>query len=83
MTSFELTVVAAIPLASGVAPESRDRLLSLLAVAIAAGRAAGALASPALFVAGGMALNGLVAAGAALGAALLLSRIHDHRERSR
>ena len=83
VTSFELTVVAAIPLASGLAPESRDRLLSLLAVAIALGRAAGALASPALFVAGGMALSGLAAAGGSLGAVVLLSGVHDDRQRSR
>jgi predicted MFS family arabinose efflux permease len=77
VTSFELTVVAAIPLASGLAPESRDRLLSLLAVAIALGRAAGALLAPSLFVAGGMGLNGAVAAGGAVVAAVLLSRINE------
>jgi predicted MFS family arabinose efflux permease len=77
VTSFELTVVAAIPLASGLAPESRDRLLSLMAVAIALGRAVGALLAPALFITGGIALNGAVAAGGAVVSAVLLSRMDD------
>jgi MFS transporter, DHA1 family, inner membrane transport protein len=75
VAAFEVTIVAAIPLASELAPESRDRLLSLLAVAIALGRAIGALLAPPLFVAGGIALNGVVAAGGVAAAAALLGRL--------
>jgi predicted MFS family arabinose efflux permease len=75
VAAFEVTIVAAVPLASEVAPESRDRLLSLFSVAVALGRAVGALAAPPLYAAGGIALNGLVAAAGALAAAAILGRL--------
>jgi len=72
---FEITIVATIPLVTGIAGDSRERLLSLVAaVSVLAGGAA-ALMAPQLFAVGGMGLCGLVAAGCALTGAALLSRI--------
>ncbi|MDQ3028568.1 MAG: hypothetical protein M3R09_00755, partial [Actinomycetota bacterium] len=72
---FEITVVATIPFVTGLAGDSRERLLSLVAgVSVLAGGAA-ALMAPQLFAVGGMGLCGLVAAGCALAGAALLSRI--------
>jgi len=72
---FEITVVATIPFVTGLAGDSRERLLSLVAaVSVLAGGAA-ALMAPQLFAVGGMGLCGLVAAGCALTGAALLSRL--------
>jgi predicted MFS family arabinose efflux permease len=75
VAAFEVTLVAALPLASELAPESRDRLLSLFSVASSTGRVLGALAASPLFVTGGIALNGIVAAGGVLVGAAVLWRI--------
>lgn len=76
---FELTIVAAIPLAAGFAPEARDRMLSSLAFCVATGRVLGALAGPRLFAAGGIALNGAAAAALSLAAAAAVVRLKAHR----
>ncbi|HEU4487931.1 MAG TPA: MFS transporter [Actinomycetota bacterium] len=77
IASFEVTIVATIPLVSELAAESRDRLLSLLAVAVALGRASGALVAPALFAAGGIGLAGAVSSALALAALLLVGGVHS------
>jgi predicted MFS family arabinose efflux permease len=56
IAAFEVTIVATIPFVSELAAESRDRLLSLLAVAIALGRASGALLAQPLYSLGGIGL---------------------------
>lgn len=79
VASFELTIVSAIPLAAGFAPEARDRMLSALAFCVAAGRVLGALVGPRLFATGGIALNGAVAAALTVAAAATLARLRAHR----
>jgi DHA1 family inner membrane transport protein len=77
IASFEVTIVAAIPFVSELAPAARDRLLSLLAVTIAAGRALGAVMGHPLYSAGGIALVGAVAAVCVILASLLLLRVPE------
>jgi MFS transporter, DHA1 family, inner membrane transport protein len=72
---FEITIVATVPFVTGIAGESRERLLSLVSAVSVAATGAAALAGPQLFARGGMALCGLVAAGCALAGAAVLSRI--------
>jgi predicted MFS family arabinose efflux permease len=76
--SFEVTVVAAIPFASEMATDARERFLSLFTVMIATGRAAGALIAQPIFTAGGIGLVGLVSAACVGIAALLLLRVKEH-----
>jgi predicted MFS family arabinose efflux permease len=71
IASFEVTIVAAIPFASEMATEARERLLSLFAVMIATGRAVGALIAQPLFTTGGIGLVGVVSA-VCVGVAALL-----------
>ncbi|CAN5672476.1 MFS transporter [soil metagenome] len=78
IASFEVTVVAAIPFASEMATEARERLLSLFAVMIATGRAIGALIAQPLFTTGGIGLVGLVSAVCVGIAALLLLGVEEH-----
>jgi predicted MFS family arabinose efflux permease len=78
IAAFEVTVVAAIPFASELAVESRERLLSMFTVMIAVGRAIGALAAQPLFAAGGIGRAGLVSAGCVALAALLLTQVGEH-----
>lgn len=78
IASFEVTVVAAIPFASEMAPEARERLLSLLAVMIATGRVGGALVAQPLFSSGGIGLVGFVSAVCVAVAALLLLGVPEH-----
>ena len=78
IASFEVTIVAAIPFASELATEARDRLLSLFAVMIATGRAVGALIAQPLFTTGGIGLVGLVSAVCVAVAALLLLGVEEH-----
>lgn len=75
LLSFEVTIVATIPLVSELATESRDRLLSLLAVLFCLGRVVGALIAQPIYSAGGIAASGWAAAGCCLLAALLLLRV--------
>lgn len=69
---FEITVVATIPLVTGLAPEARERLLALLFTATAAGRALGDVLAGPLYELGGIGANGAAAAVAALLAVGLL-----------
>lgn len=77
--AFEVTIVATIPLVSELAVESRDRLLALMIAAIAVGRTVGAFIGPSLYQAGGVGLNGLVAAACTLLAALALTQVPSPR----
>jgi len=78
IASFEVTVVAAIPFASEMATDARERFLSLFTVMIATGRAAGALIGQPIFTAGGIGLVGLVSAACVGIAALLLLGVKEH-----
>jgi predicted MFS family arabinose efflux permease len=75
--AFEVTIVAAIPFVSELAVDARDRLLSLLAVTIAMGRAIGALGGQALYASGGIRGVGVVSTGCVGLASLLLLRVSD------
>ncbi|MBA2311947.1 MAG: MFS transporter [Actinobacteria bacterium] len=81
IVAFEVTIVATIPFVSELAVESRDRLLSLLSVAIALGRGGGAVVALALYESGGMTLAGLSSAGLAVLSGLLIVRIEDPQSR--
>jgi predicted MFS family arabinose efflux permease len=72
---FEITIVATVPLVTGIAGDSRERLLSLVVAVSVLASGAAALIGPQLFAVGGMGLCGLVAAGCALTGAGVLSRI--------
>lgn len=75
---YEVTIVATVPLMTELSTVARDRLISLMAVAISAGRVVGALAGPWIFGHGGIALAGVVAAACALAAAaVLLAAVRD------
>ncbi|MPZ91137.1 MAG: MFS transporter [Actinobacteria bacterium] len=78
IASFEVTIVAAIPFATEMATEARERLLSLFAVMIATGRAVGALIAQPLFTTGGIGLVGVVSAVCVGIAALLLLGVEEH-----
>ncbi len=75
LLSFEVTIVATIPLVSELATESRDRLLSLLAVLFCLGRVVGALIAQPIYSTGGIAASGWAAAGCCVVATLLLLRV--------
>ncbi|MFN2488144.1 MAG: MFS transporter [Actinomycetota bacterium] len=79
IAAFEVTIVAAIPFVSELAT-ARDRLLSLLAVTIAVGRALGALVGQPLFAAGGIGLVGFVSAACVAVSAVLLLEVEEPRE---
>jgi predicted MFS family arabinose efflux permease len=74
IAAFEVTIVATIPFVSELAAESRDRLLSLLAVAIALGRASGALLAQPLYSLGGIGLAASMSALCVLIALFLIQR---------
>src|SRR5919106_2188544 len=78
IASVEVTIVAAIPFASEMATEARERLLSLFTVMIATGRAVGALIAQPLFTTGGIGLVGVVSAVCVGIAALLLLGVEEH-----
>lgn len=78
ISSFEVTIVAAIPFASELAVAARDRLLSLFAVMIALGRALGAVVAQPLYSTGGIGLVGAVSAGCVMMAILLLLAVEEH-----
>ncbi|MGI8576309.1 MAG: MFS transporter [Egibacteraceae bacterium] len=69
---FEITIVATIPLVTGLAPEARERLLALLLTATAVGRATGDVLAGPLYELGGIGANGVAAAVTVLLAAGLL-----------
>jgi predicted MFS family arabinose efflux permease len=68
---YEFAIVAAFPLASGVAPTMRGTFLALCGASISVGRTIGSSVAEPLRRAGGMGLNGGMAAAGILGAALL------------
>jgi predicted MFS family arabinose efflux permease len=78
IASFEVTIVAAIPFASEMATEARERLLSLFTVMIAMGRVVGALIAQPLFTTGGIGRVGVVSAVCVGVAALLLLGVEEH-----
>ena len=78
IASFEVTIVAAIPFVSELTVVARDRLMSMLAVMLALGRAVGALVAQPLFSAGGIGLAGLASALLVTAAALLLLPVEEH-----
>jgi MFS transporter, DHA1 family, inner membrane transport protein len=77
IAAFEVTVVATIPFVSELAIESRDRLLSLLTVCIALGRAGGAIVAQPIYASGGITRVGVVAATCSLLAAMMIVRIAE------
>lgn len=84
LLGFELTIVAAIPLASEIHPRARARYLALLVVAVGVGRTVGAAVGPPLFSTLGIAGPALVAvAGNVLGLVVLLVAVHERLPGSR
>lgn len=75
LIGFEVTIVAAIPFVSELAVEARDRLLSLMVLVIAIGRAIGGVAAPPLYALGGITASGVAAAVCAVVAGLLILRV--------
>jgi len=75
LVGFEITIVAAIPFVSELAVESRDRLLSLMVLVIAIGRAIGAVVAPPLYAVGGITASGVAAAACVVLAGLLILRV--------
>lgn len=71
--TFEFTVVASLPLVSELAPDVRGTLMSANVAALSAGRMLGSLTAAALWLAGGMRLNGTVSAAAMLASLLVLT----------
>ena len=80
--AFEVTIVAALPFASELAADARDRVLSMVVVMIAVGRAIGALAAQPLYSAGGIGLAGLTSAACAALAAIILLGVKEHEPAS-
>ncbi|MGH2734930.1 MAG: MFS transporter [Actinomycetota bacterium] len=78
IAAFEVTIVAAIPFASELAVDARERLLSIFAVMVAGGRAVGALASQPLFSTGGIELVGVASAACVAVSGVLLVGVSEH-----
>lgn len=78
IAAFEVTIVAAIPFASELAVDARERLLSIFAVMVAGGRAIGALASQPLFSTGGIELVGVASAACVAVSGVLLVGVSEH-----
>lgn len=72
---FELGIVAAIPLASEMAPGARASFLALFGTALLMGRFLGSLVGPSLYLAHGIGANALVTVGCYLVAGLMLVRL--------
>lgn len=70
--AFEFTIVSTLPLVSELAPATRGTLMALNVAALSAGRMVGAITATPLWLRGGMPLNGITSAGAALAALLIL-----------
>lgn len=78
LLGFELTIVAAIPLASELHPAARSRYLALFVVAVGLGRTVGAAVGPSLFAALTIAGPAIVAVGTnLLGLLVLLALVHE------
>lgn len=82
IVAFEVTIVAAIPFASELTVEARERVLALFAVMISLGRAAGALVAQPIYAEGGIGLVGLASAGCVLVAAIMMGRVAEHAARA-
>lgn len=78
IAAFEITIVAAIPFVSEIAPTARERMLSVLAISIAIGRTIGALVAQPLYREGGIGLAGTASAILVALATVLLLTIPDH-----
>lgn len=78
IVSFEITIVAAIPFASELSRDARDRLLSLFAVMVSVGRASGALIAQPIFASGGIRSAGFAAAGLVAVSVVLLWGVPEH-----
>ncbi len=70
--TFEFTIVSSLPLVSELAPATRGTLIGLNVAALSAGRMLGSMTATPLWLRGGMMLNGVVSAGAALVALAVL-----------
>ncbi len=78
LAGFELTIVAGIPMASEMQPDTRSSFLALTGVALAAARGVSAAVSPRIFAAWGLAGNAHVSAAAyALALTLLVLRVRE------
>lgn len=80
--SFEVAIVAMVPLVSVLAGSAPERLLGWFAVSMTVGRTAGAVLGPRLYHAGGIGMTGLVAAGGTLVAAATLAATRPARAAS-
>jgi MFS transporter, DHA1 family, inner membrane transport protein len=78
--AFEITIVAAIPFASELAPHARTRYLALFMVALGLGRTIGDVAGPRLYLWKGMPANGLTSAAGALIALLVMATVVRGRD---
>jgi predicted MFS family arabinose efflux permease len=78
--AFEITIVAAIPLASELAPSARTRYLALFMVALGIGRGIGDVIGPRLYTWKGMPANGLVSAAGVLVALAVLIAVVQGRD---
>lgn len=76
---FELTIVAALPLITEIAPNARATLLSLGVAGFSLGRAAGSFAGPALYVNYGFSVVSFVAgAGVLVACVIWFMFVRDH-----
>jgi len=78
--AFEITIVAAIPLASEIAPRARSRYLALFMVALGIGRALGDVLGPVLYTWKGIPATALTSAAGALVALALVLAVFRGRD---
>jgi predicted MFS family arabinose efflux permease len=78
--AFEITIVAAIPLASEIAPRARSRYLALFMVALGIGRAIGDVIGPQLYTSNGLPAAALTSAGGAIVALALVLVVFRGRD---
>lgn len=70
--AFEFTIVSSLPLVSELTPATRGTLMALNVAALSGGRMLGSVTATPLWLHGGMVLNGVVSAGAALASLTVL-----------
>lgn len=78
--AFEITIVAAIPLASEIAPKARSRYLALFMVALGIGRAIGDVMGPRLYTSDGLPAAALTSAGGAIAGLVLVLVVFRGRD---
>lgn len=78
--AFEVTIVAAIPLASEIAPRARSRYLALFMVALGVGRAIGDVVGPMLYTWRGVAANAFMSSAGALAALAVVILVFRGRD---